>query len=289
MKVLVISSTLNNDTRPLVSLFEENGFQILTKWIGGDDWPQLDADVCGVVMLTAKSHLETMELLVEIRQRTRKLHIPIIVVPHEFGQETKARYISAGATEVCTPDETNERIVAEILSRQSSLFGDLTKMRLELLQPFIAATLEALEIMGGIKIKVNEVYRKSEYDMAGDISGLIYLIGKTERMLAVSFPAETAKNIAFKVLDGVVEEPDDEIITDCVGEVVNIVAGQVKGRFVHTEFEFDISTPSIITGTNHQIRHRSDLPCYVITFSGKVGKFALQLCVRASESGAEEC
>jgi chemotaxis protein CheX len=153
----------------------------------------------------------------------------------------------------------------------------------DILQPFSEATVKAMEILANVNVEEGEVYSKANYSMKGCISGLIYLRGKVERMLAVTFSRDSARALAIKVLAGAIEDPSHEVLADCVGELVNIIAGQVKGEFVHTDNEFDISTPSIVTGEDHEIRHRAGLPCYVMTFESDIGQFAVQLCMREEE------
>lgn len=286
MNVLLITSALNRRTPELAGQFKKSGFEPLTKWLGIDDWPEFNGDLAGVVVLE-DNRGGGLETLVDVRKRTRSSGVPIIVVPDAFGPEVTAKYNAAGATQICSPDDTDERIVAEVQCGIDIDTDETTNTRLTLLHPFLAATVEAMQIMANINVKAEQVFRKSDYTMQGDISGLIYLLGATERMLAVSFPMETARNMAIQILAGVIKEPSDEVISDCVGEMVNIVAGQVKGRFVHTEYEFDISTPAIISGPSHEIRHRPDLPCYVMTFGGETGRFAMQLCVRGREAEAK--
>lgn len=153
----------------------------------------------------------------------------------------------------------------------------------DILKPFSQATVKAMEILANVHAEEGAVYSKADYSMRGCISGLIYLQGKVERMLTVTFSRDSARALAIQVLAGAIEDPNPEVLADCVGEFVNIIAGQVKGEFVHTENEFDISTPSIITGKDHEIRYRTDLPCYVMVFESDIGQFAVQLCVREEE------
>ena len=288
MNVIIVSSALDSRNEPLARAFKEKGFATSSKWTGTKDWPDFSSDIAGVVFLE-DGRLRVLESIIEARQKTRRYQgTPLIVVPNDWGPRVRVKYISAGATQVCSPDETKERIVAEIQARFDFDSREAEQARLELLQPFIAATIEAMEVMASVHIKINKVFRKRNYNMDGDISGVIYLISKTERLLAVTFPMATAKKISSKVLAGAVEDPTAEMVSDCVGEIVNVIAGQVKGRFVHTDYEFDISTPTLISGPSHEIHHKSSLPCYVMTFGGEVGNFSLQLCVRGKDGLNEE-
>ena len=284
MDVIMVSSALDERAKSLTTVLVDNGFCIHNKWLGTRQWPDFNADLAGIIFLE-DDRLGILDSVIEARRNTRGTPtIPLIVVPNNFSPKVRVQFISAGATQVCSPDESNERIVAEIQASFDVDYNENSQTRFQLLQPFLAATIEAMDIMAAARVQVDQVFRKQEYRMNGDISGLIYLIGHTERLLAVTFPEQTARSISEKILADVVATPTIDMISDCVGELVNIVAGQVKGRFVETEYEFDISTPTIISGKDHEIRHRAELPCYVMTFTGEVGGFSLQLCVRSSES-----
>ena len=288
MNIILVSSALDGRNESLTKSFKDSGFKIQNKWLGTKDWPDFNSDLAGIVFLE-DDRISVLESIVEARKQLRGSNsLPLVVVPNVFGPKVRIRYISAGATQVCSPDESEERIVAEIQSAFEFDSSETNQTRLELLQPFIAATIEALEIMASVKIEVDQVFRKKEYTMNGDISGLIYLTGRTERLLAVTFPEKSAKTMSVKILADTIIDPTTDMVADCVGEMVNIIAGQVKGRFVETEYEFDISTPTIISGVSHEIRHRTELPCYVMTFKGEIGDFSLQLCVRSSENQVEE-
>ena len=82
-----------------------------------------------------------------------------------------------------------------------------------------------------------------------------------------------------------VDQVHDLPAMDTLAEMANVVAGQAKGRYEGSPYEFDISTPTVITGSPHHIVHRADLPCYEMAFSSELGPFYLQLSVRGREPG----
>jgi chemotaxis protein CheX len=62
----------------------------------------------------------------------------------------------------------------------------------------------------------------------------------------MSFPEQTARNLAQRILAGTVPEIGSEILRDCAGEVANVTAGQAKALLVGSASHFTLSTP--ITG-----------------------------------------
>jgi len=198
-------------------------------------------------------------------------------------RERFGRLMAAGATGVLPPDVSDERIAAEIealadLRRQAQAQGPN-----QALQPFLAATLEAWQLMARSRARLSGVRVKREYRMPGDMTALIYLLGSSERVLALSLAYNVAENLARQVLGASMPEPEPEIIHDTLAEMANVVAGQVKGRFDGTPFEFDISTPTVVSGSPHHLMHRPDLPCMEMAFTSDIGPFHLQLCVRGRD------
>lgn len=213
----------------------------------------------------------------------RAAGIAIFAISAVATRERFGRLMAAGSTGVLPPDVSDERIAAEIealadLRRQAQAQGPN-----QALQPFLAATLEAWQLMARSRARLSGVRVKREYRMAGDMTALIYLLGSSERVLALSVAKDVAENLARQVLGANMPEPEPEIIHDTLAEMSNVIAGQVKGRFDGTPFEFDISTPTVVSGTPHHLMHRPDLPCMEMAFTSDIGPFHLQLCVRGRD------
>lgn len=290
MEILVVSPELDRNTEELLGYAQDKGVSTDLARYDSPSLPGLSDNHAGSILFDDGSRL-SLQTVIRVRKHTRERSSPVIVVASQYNKKEHARFLASGASCVCDPDVSPERLFAELESRKDMLVlpaetaeqKKLQELRRELLQPFIAATIEAVQIMAGLKVKVQRVYRKSENTMKGDISAVIYLISHTERLLAVSFPIKGARKLTQKILAGLIADPPLDIICDSLAELANIIAGQVKGVFVHTNYEFDISTPTVISGHNHEIRHRPDLPCFAIQFEGELGEFELQLCIRARD------
>jgi chemotaxis protein CheX len=89
-----------------------------------------------------------------------------------------------------------------------------------------------------------------------DISGIIGLAGEARGAVAVSMK----KELAFKLteqLTGQKHDSMDDEVTDAMGELVNIIAGNAKQRLENI-FNLVISLPSVITGAGHEIKWPSE-------------------------------
>lgn len=209
--------------------------------------------------------------------------LPIVALLSARNPERRSRLLAAGVSRVIEGPETGERVASEIQALVETGGPGHDRLRAELLQPFIASTIESWSLMAGVVVHTSSIFRKTESRMQGDISALIHLVGTSERLLALTMGSQVANALTVAMLNRLVAEPSDEMVCDSVGEMVNIIAGQVKSAFVGTPYEFDIGLPTIITGPNHEVRHRSELPCFVMAFVAPFGPFSLQLCVRNRE------
>jgi len=208
----------------------------------------------------------------------------VVVLLRAASPQRRGRLLAAGAARVLDGQVSGERLASELQALAETASSGPDRLRSELLQPFIAATIEAWSVMADVSVRTTAIQRKTDFKMAGDLSALIHLVGTNERLLVLSMSAEVARELAIAMLHRLVLAPTDEMICDSAGEMINIIAGQVKGSFVGTPYEFDIGLPIIVSGTNHEIKHRSELPCFIMVFTSPFGPFTVQLCVRTRES-----
>lgn len=158
-----------------------------------------------------------------------------------------------------------------------------------LLNPFIDATCECLDQMSGLKPKRERLYIKKDALMFGDISGIIGMSNGITGSCIVSFTMPMAENIVASML-GEVVAGNEELVTDGIGEVANMVAGGAKRRFDGSEYSFDISTPTILRSgqPTPEIYNPSGSVCICCEFSvtcesGGQETFTIEIALKPSE------
>lgn len=151
-----------------------------------------------------------------------------------------------------------------------------------LINPFILATIEVLDTMAKIRPVRSGLHlkRKGEYCM-GDISGVIGFAGDLLGNLAVSFP----KDMAIKIVSQMINETpewESRYLREGVTEIANMIAGSSKGKvFSMLGHTFGLSLPTVISGKGHYVSHPSMMPVMVVEFKiSELGIFTLELCVR---------
>ena len=119
------------------------------------------------------------------------------------------------------------------------------------IQPFVQVTSAVFNSMLQVELKPDRAYfAEKESFLEWDISGIIALTGEVKGLVAISMKKETALKITAQ-LTGANELSNSDTI-DAVGELVNIIAGNVK-RNLEDMFRIIISLPKVISGKAHMI------------------------------------
>ena len=236
--------------------------------------PEISQTLDGIVLFL--DSCDTFPALVV--KSMRYLDIPMVAVSSRYDNDTFARLTAAGISLLSGTDQCHERIVSEV-SRVYHSVPIVSEIRQNLLGPFVDSIVGSLQAMANTSAVVRSSYQKNGYKMFGDVSAVIGLVASAEGSMVLSFPEATAVDVSKRILAGIDDNPDSDMVRDCVGEFANVVAGQAKGILSSTPFHFTLSTPTVISGDGHEIRHKPGMPCLVTAFGTEIGDFALQLCL----------
>jgi chemotaxis protein CheX len=124
--------------------------------------------------------------------------------------------------------------------------------------------------------------------MFGDISGVMGLTGEASGAVVLSFPEDVAVKVVGRMINRELNAGIDHIVRDGVGEFVNVIAGNAKAALANTQYHFNITLPSVVTGAGHVITHRLGTPCVVVVFDVEGGDAALQVCLAPSDEGRKQ-
>jgi chemotaxis protein CheX len=110
-----------------------------------------------------------------------------------------------------------------------------------------------------------------------DISGVIGLSGEAQGSIALSFPKIVALKIVSALIGSEIKIVGPEL-TDGIGELANIIAGNAKQHL--TEYNLSISLPNVIIGKDHVIASPSGAPTIIVPFSCTFGEFAMEVSLK---------
>lgn len=277
MDILVIDALKSGKTRDLTEHALNMGADVRLTVSDNPASLNVPDGIAGVVVFDDNQNNVT-DWIAKIRERTRYLSVPLVAVAGKPGREIHAKLLAAGANAVCDVDSTSSTILSEIRNR-CIVKPVISDIREKLLNPFTTATIQTFQEMAGLTVTVKSVYEKSGYKMFGDISAVIGLMANVEGSMVLSFPDHTAADVVKQILRGVMDQPSQDAIRDCVGEIANVIAGQVRGQLEGSPYHFALSTPTIVAGVGHEIRHKAGIPCQVVAFSSELGDFGLQVCM----------
>ena len=151
-------------------------------------------------------------------------------------------------------------------------------MRVEFINPFIASLLNVLNTMAQIKLIPGKPRIKKDDLARGDVSGIM---GMTSPQAKGSFAITFDESLALAVMSNMLgEKPshvDSEVI-DMVGEITNMVTGGAKRILADKGFDFDMSSPIVVSGKGHTITHKAEGAKLLLPLSCSAGNASVEIC-----------
>ncbi|MDR1617543.1 MAG: chemotaxis protein CheX [Treponema sp.] len=150
------------------------------------------------------------------------------------------------------------------------------------IQPFVKVCTEVFKQFVGYDLATSRpFFLEREAVNEWDVSAVIGLTGEARGAVVISMKNDLAIKIT-NTLTGAAHESLDEEVLDAIGEIVNIVAGNVK-RELEESFRLVISLPTIVRGKEHSIKwphSHTRVICIPFTVSG-VDTFHLSVAIEA--------
>ena len=120
------------------------------------------------------------------------------------------------------------------------------------IRPFINVCVNVFREFLDQKIEVGRpFFEEKEKVNEWDISAVIGLSGEARGAVVISMKKELAQKIT-EILTGKKHAEIDEDVVDALGELVNIIAGNVK-KELERDFRLVISLPTFVEGKKHKI------------------------------------
>ena len=151
------------------------------------------------------------------------------------------------------------------------------RMNVEYINPFIESVNELFSTMLGAKVDRGKIGVSSGANNPRDIMAIIGLSGPARGTVALSFPTNTALNLVNKML-GLETRIVDEMVSDGVAELVNIVAGGAKAKLVTDGgTPLDLSLPTVLRGNDFTVDYPSNSVWLEVPFASDLGPFCLRV------------
>ncbi len=120
-------------------------------------------------------------------------------------------------------------------------------------ESIITATTKVFSTMLHVDVKAEEHFIKSEKNVSTDIISSIHFSGRGGMgKIALFMPGATACHLASAMLGMEVDAVDVDV-KDCMGEMVNMIAGNAKNKFENFIGKVNLLVPWVISGTHLSI------------------------------------
>ncbi len=149
-------------------------------------------------------------------------------------------------------------------------------MNVELINPFIAATVNVLKTMARTDPKHGTPSIKQGSKTWGDVTGLIGMAGDGVcGSLIISFDEPCILKIVSNMLMEDFKEINNDVL-DAVGEITNMISGGTKSALSEKGYNFNMATPMMITGKNISLSQLSKTPVITVPFTTEAGQFVVE-------------
>ena len=125
------------------------------------------------------------------------------------------------------------------------------------IQPFIDVCKSVFkEFLGASLAEERPYFADAGEVMEWDLSAVIGLTGEARGAVVISMRKELATKLTGMLTGTEHREVDDDVV-DAIGEIINIIAGNVK-KNLEEAFRLVISLPTIVQGKQHSIKWPSN-------------------------------
>ena len=140
----------------------------------------------------------------------------------------------------------------------------------------IESTIEIFSTMVMMDVTVEDENVEGSGKLCDTITGLIGLAGTHKGVLAIHIPHPVAMAITSSFLGMDVSEINADV-EDAVGELANMLGGNVKTILTGNGRDIDLSLPSTISGSSYHFQPSKDVDKVVVQFGTANGPFLVEL------------
>ncbi|MCX8043368.1 MAG: chemotaxis protein CheX [Desulfobacterota bacterium] len=154
-----------------------------------------------------------------------------------------------------------------------------------IVQPFIDATVKVLGTMAFVTPQVIDITTWDNDRAVGEVVGIIGLSNADEKIrgfMSVGFSEASIVQIVSNMLGeefpGICEE-----VREAVGEIANMISGQVRQSLSSQGIKLQASLPSVVSGKDLMMDGSMKRPSIMIQFSVEKGPFEVGICIDGIE------
>ena len=241
-----------------------------------------------VILEANKKQDQLLHRIKALRYACNFRNVPIILIKKKRDHYPLQSYVLAGATEILSlqdpPLACRQILQGYLIPNRQPL-----EQEMEYLNPFIEGTKNVLKTMASMKAEFKELHFANDFRIFGDVSGIIGLSGKAEGTVVITFYWVLARKVISQMMQVEEDKINAELIHDGVGELINMISGSSKKAFVGKPYHFELSLPTVVMGSGHQIGHPEDASIAALIFDMEKSSFVVQVCLKPKgKKGAKD-
>lgn len=140
----------------------------------------------------------------------------------------------------------------------------------------INGTQDVFSTMLMVDLVCEEVVENKSCPMLSNLTSMIGLGGGVRGLLAIHCPASVAKNITGTFLDMEIDELNEDV-KDAVGEIANMVAGNLKVSYAGIDTNIELAIPTTIVGESFRVSGMNDASRVIVPFKMDEERFWVEL------------
>ena len=146
-----------------------------------------------------------------------------------------------------------------------------------IINALLDSLMKVFNTMVGIKAEPGVPVPKNDTVSRGDVSGIMVMKNdNVQGSMAISFTQGAISKIAKNMLDDDLQQIDDAA-RDLTGEMANMLVGGAKKILSEKGYDFDMSTPDVVAGKDHQIKHKYSGQTVLLPFNAGREEFFLEI------------
>ncbi|MGE5373286.1 MAG: chemotaxis protein CheX [Solirubrobacterales bacterium] len=162
----------------------------------------------------------------------------------------------------------------------TEVIGTMAGVKLEAVSAILNQAAENLEEKSGIVVNIDSLVQGAADDeiigrrdaeplnRTNRITGAMLLPGAHNALLLMSVSKDSAAQITAFMTGLEVGQLSAEDITDGVTELVNLTAGRMRASFYETEYDFKITAPFALVGSDYTLFQKSNVERIFVDFIG---------------------
>lgn len=275
-------------TRALSSHFQKAGYRVIAVSGAMDAYEAfIRNDIHLILTDFVLRDKDGFEVIKTFRSRQNHRALPIIVFTALEDADAIARCKQAGANLVLAKangtDHMLESIERLIDDYKASLPG--RSIDADMGHCIVKSTVDVFRTMLNMKVQAGDVRVERVQLRQAEVIGSLGVAGFLSGSISVFLTRALARRAAAAMLMLEADAVSDGELIDAIGELTNMIGGNIKTALFERTPLFDISIPSVYVGEDLRRRTVSDDLCFLVPFAVGGQEFSVEFLMITKEDG----